>query len=112
MSTRGCHCPGTSNRPGSRSSRSRRRLTPLPVDPTPVGPIEVQIWAPDGIAPGFELPLLLAHDGPEFAAYAGLTHYVGAMVADGTLPPLRLALIRPGSAQPLVRRQPAVRGGL
>ncbi|MEV8378479.1 alpha/beta hydrolase-fold protein [Kribbella sp. NPDC056861] len=72
-------------------------LTPLPVDPTPVGPIDVQIWTPDGIAPGFELPLLLAHDGPEFAMYAGLTHYVGAMVADGTLPPLRLALIKPGS---------------
>jgi enterochelin esterase-like enzyme len=72
-------------------------LTPLLVDPTAVGPIDVQIWAPDGIAPGFELPLLLAHDGPEFASYAGLTHYVGAMVAEGTLPPLRLALIRPGS---------------
>jgi enterochelin esterase-like enzyme len=72
-------------------------LTPLPVDPTPVGPVDVQVWAPDGIAPGFELPLLLSHDGPEFASYAGLTHYVGAMVAEGTLPPMRLALIRPGS---------------
>lgn len=72
-------------------------LSPLPVDPTPVGPVEVQVWAPEGIAPGFELPLLLAHDGPEFAAYAGLTHYVGAMIADGTLPPCRLALVRPGS---------------
>jgi enterochelin esterase family protein len=72
-------------------------LTPLPVDPTPVGPIDVQVWAPTGIAPIYELPLLLAHDGPEFATYAGLTHYAGAMVADGTLPPFRLALIRPGS---------------
>ncbi|TDO34716.1 enterochelin esterase family protein [Kribbella sp. VKM Ac-2527] len=72
-------------------------LAPLTVDPTPVGPVDVQVWAPDGIAPGFELPLLLAHDGPEFASYAGLTHYVGAMVNEGRLPPLRLALIRPGS---------------
>ena len=72
-------------------------LTPLTVEPTPVGPVDVQVWAPDGIAPGFELPLLLAHDGPEFASYAGLTHYVGAMVSEGRLPPLRLALIRPGS---------------
>ena len=70
---------------------------PLTVDPTPLEPIDVQVWAPDGIAPGFELPLLLAHDGPEFAAYAGLTHYLGAMVAEGTLPPLRLALVRPTS---------------
>ena len=35
-------------------------LTPLSVDPTPVGPVDVQVWAPDGIAPGFELPLLLS----------------------------------------------------
>jgi len=72
-------------------------VTPLRVDRTPVGAIEVQVWAPDGIAPGFELPLLLSHDGPEFAAYARLTQYVGATVATGELPPLRLALIRPGS---------------
>jgi enterochelin esterase-like enzyme len=70
-------------------------LAPLPVKATPVGPIDVQVWAPDGIAADFELPLLLSHDGPEFASYAGLTHYVGAMVASGALPSLRLALIRP-----------------
>jgi enterochelin esterase family protein len=71
-------------------------LTPHSIG-SPVGPIDVQMWAPEGIAPTFELPLLLAHDGPEFAAYAGLTHYAGAMVVDGTLPPFRLALIRPTS---------------
>lgn len=69
-------------------------LMPLTVD-SPVGPVDVQVWAPDGILPSYELPLLLSHDGPEFASYAGLTHYVGAMVARGTLPPLRLALVRP-----------------
>ncbi len=72
-------------------------LTPLPVETSPVGPVDVQIWAPEGIAPSFELPLLLSHDGPEFAMYAGLTHFAGAMVAEGTLPPFRLALVRPGS---------------
>ncbi|MET9269315.1 alpha/beta hydrolase-fold protein [Kribbella sp. NPDC003557] len=71
-------------------------LTPLTVD-SPVGPVDVQVWAPDGIAPAFELPLLLSHDGPEFATYAGLTHYAGAMVASGALPPFRLALLRPTS---------------
>ncbi|HEY9337289.1 MAG TPA: alpha/beta hydrolase-fold protein [Kribbella sp.] len=71
-------------------------LTPLAVD-SPVGPVDVQVWAPDGIAPAFELPLLLSHDGPEFATYAGLTHYAGAMVASGALPPFRLALLRPTS---------------
>ncbi|MEU4193349.1 alpha/beta hydrolase-fold protein [Kribbella sp. NPDC026611] len=69
-------------------------LAPLTVD-SPVGPIDVQVWAPEGITPAFELPLLLSHDGPEFALYAGLTHYVGAMIASGSLPPFRLALIRP-----------------
>ncbi|MGW7682350.1 alpha/beta hydrolase [Kribbella sp. NPDC054772] len=71
-------------------------LTPLTVD-SPVGAVDVQVWAPEGIAPGFELPLLLSHDGPEFATYAGLTHYAGAMIAGGSLPPFRLALIRPTS---------------
>ncbi|ONI67039.1 esterase [Kribbella sp. ALI-6-A] len=70
---------------------------PVPVETSPVGPVDVQVWSPEGIAPSFELPLLLAHDGPEFALYAGLTHYAGAMVAQGTLPPFRLALVRPGS---------------
>ncbi|MFF1817167.1 alpha/beta hydrolase [Kribbella sp. NPDC058245] len=69
-------------------------LTPVTVE-SPVGPIDVQVWAPDGITPAFELPLLLSHDGPEFAMYAGLTHYAGAMVASAELPPFRLALIRP-----------------
>jgi enterochelin esterase-like enzyme len=69
-------------------------LIPLTVE-SPVGPVEVQVWAPEGIAPTFELPLLLCHDGPEFATYAGLTHYAGAMIASGSLLPFRLALVRP-----------------
>ncbi|MEV4266590.1 alpha/beta hydrolase-fold protein [Kribbella sp. NPDC049584] len=69
-------------------------LTPFTAE-SPVGPVTAQVWAPEGIAPTFELPLLLAHDGPEFAAYAGLALYAGAMVAQSTLPPFRLALIEP-----------------
>ncbi|TWD81416.1 enterochelin esterase family protein [Kribbella amoyensis] len=75
-------------------------LTPLPVADTPVGTVETQVWAPEGIGPSYELPLLLAHDGPEFASYAGLTHYAGAMVASGSLPPFRLALLRPTTRNP------------
>lgn len=69
-------------------------VTPLTAE-CPVGTVNVQVWAPEGIAPTFELPLLLAHDGPEFAAYAGLAQYAGAMIAESTLPPFRLALIEP-----------------
>jgi enterochelin esterase-like enzyme len=41
-------------------------------------------------------PLLVAHDGPELDALAGLTQYSGAMIAAGELPPHRVALLSPG----------------
>ena len=42
------------------------------------------------------LPLLVAHDGPEYDKLALLTRYSGAMIAAGTLPPHRVALLSPG----------------
>lgn len=72
------------------------------VTDTPVGDVEVQLWEPTSLAsedegaPMTDAPLLLAHDGPEMASLAGLTHYVGAMIATGILPPLRVALLVPG----------------
>lgn len=72
----------------------------LPVTGTPVGDIEVRVWSPADADAAEALPLLLSHDGPEFMTYAGLTHYVGAMVAGGGLPGLRLALLRPGERNP------------
>jgi enterochelin esterase-like enzyme len=53
-----------------------------------------RIWSPDG-ATG-PLPLLVAHDGPEYDKLARLTRYSGAMIAAGTLPPHRVALLTPG----------------
>ena len=41
-------------------------------------------------------PLLVAHDGPEYATLAGLTTFAGALIDDGRLPPLRVALLAPG----------------
>jgi enterochelin esterase family protein len=43
-----------------------------------------------------ELPLLIAHDGPEYDALASLTRYAGAMIERGVLPPFRVALLPPG----------------
>lgn len=43
-----------------------------------------------------ELPLLIAHDGPELDELASLTHYAGAMIRRGVLPPFRVALLPPG----------------
>ncbi|MBB4909711.1 alpha/beta hydrolase [Actinophytocola algeriensis] len=56
--------------------------------------IAVRVWSP---APVDEpLPLLVAHDGPEYDRLAGLTAYAAAMIAAGDLPPFRVALLAPG----------------
>jgi enterochelin esterase family protein len=56
--------------------------------------LELRIWSPTE-AEG-ELPLLIAHDGPEYDSLACLTRYAGAMIARGALPPFRVALLPPG----------------
>ena len=54
--------------------------------------VDVGIWSPcEG-----ELPLLVAHDGPEYDALAALTRYAGAMIERGALAPFRVALLPPG----------------
>lgn len=68
----------------------------VPVTGTPVGDVDVHVWTPTDAAPGESLPLLLSHDGPEFATYARLTDWAGAMVAQGNLPRFRIALVKPG----------------
>jgi enterochelin esterase-like enzyme len=53
-----------------------------------------RIWTPaDTTDP---LPLLVAHDGPEYDKLAQLTRYSGAMIASGALPPHHVALLAPG----------------
>ena len=46
-------------------------------------------------APGVDAPLLVVHDGPEYAAYAGLTRFLDAMSWEERIPPMRAALIQP-----------------
>ena len=45
--------------------------------------------------PGSDAPLIVAHDGPEYAEYAGLTRFLDAMSWEERIPPLRAALIQP-----------------
>ncbi len=71
-------------------------VEPLVVAGTVLGAVQVSVWSPADADTDEPLPLLVAHDGPEFAGYADLTQYVGAGVADKTLPRLRLALVAPG----------------
>ena len=58
--------------------------------------VAVRVWAPSGTSRERRLPLLVVHDGPEYASLASLTQYLGAGVAAGWLPPLRAALLPPG----------------
>jgi enterochelin esterase family protein len=45
--------------------------------------------------PNADAPLIVAHDGPEYAEYAGLTRFLDAMSWEERIPPLRAALIQP-----------------
>jgi enterochelin esterase family protein len=54
--------------------------------------LEIAVWSPgEG-----ELPMLVAHDGPEYDELSALTRYAGAMIERGALPPFRVALLPPG----------------
>jgi enterochelin esterase family protein len=58
--------------------------------------VPVTLWSPAGLAASTPALLLVVHDGPEYDALAGLTTYLGALVAEGDLPPVRAALLGPG----------------
>jgi len=63
---------------------------------TGAGRIDTEIWSPTEVPAGTPLPLLISHDGPEMDAYGRLTAYAAAMIAAGTLPAFRVALVSPG----------------
>jgi enterochelin esterase-like enzyme len=84
----------------------------------------VRIWSPEDAEAGEELPLLLAHDGPEYDELSRLTHFAAVSIARGTAPRHRVALLAPGErndeysasaryADRLVRHVlPAIRGAV
>ncbi len=54
--------------------------------------LRLRVWSPgEG-----ELPLLLVHDGPEYAGRAALIHWAGAMIETEALAPFRVVLLPPG----------------
>jgi enterochelin esterase family protein len=89
--------------PGSRTS--------LKVTRTPVGTIDVTVWTPDGPGDG-DLPLLIAHDGPEMDELGELTRYVAALIGDGRLQPVRVALMTPGPRDERYAANPAYAAAL
>jgi enterochelin esterase family protein len=58
--------------------------------------VSVRIWSPGGAPTDERLPLLVAHDGPEYDSLASLTRYLSAGVTGHWLPRLRAALLGPG----------------
>jgi enterochelin esterase-like enzyme len=58
--------------------------------------VRVGIWSPADADPAEPLPLLAAHDGPEYDRLAGLTRFVAVGVRAARLPHLRVALLAPG----------------
>jgi enterochelin esterase-like enzyme len=58
--------------------------------------VSVRIWSPAGARATEPLPLLVAHDGPEYDSLASLTRYLSAGLTGGWLPRLRAALLAPG----------------
>ena len=76
--------------------RSDRRAIDVPVRALGAA-ISARIWVPAGTPDDEPLPLLVAHDGPEYDCMASLTRYLAAGVAGRWLPRLRAALLGPGA---------------
>jgi enterochelin esterase-like enzyme len=54
--------------------------------------LRLRVWSPgEG-----ELPLLLVHDGSEYAAQAALLDWAGSVIEAGAVAPFRVALLPPG----------------
>lgn len=92
--------------------RAAGERAPARIDDTPVGAIDLEIWAPAGALVDEPLPLLMSHDGPEMAAYGGLLHYVAALVEAGELPRMRVALLEPGARDERYAANPAYTAAL
>jgi enterochelin esterase family protein len=58
--------------------------------------VEVWLWSSPGSRSRARLPLLLVHDGPEYARYSALLEMLDRLTATGALPPMRAALLGPG----------------
>ena len=58
--------------------------------------VDVDLWSPADADPREPLPLLVAHDGPEYDRLADLTRFAAAKIHADELPRHRIALLAPG----------------
>ena len=57
--------------------------------------MDAHLWTAEGTDPGQPLPLLIAHDGPEYAAYSSLVRFLESATSFGELPAMRALLLPP-----------------
>jgi enterochelin esterase-like enzyme len=57
--------------------------------------VNALLWSAAETEPEQQLPLLVVHDGPEYAQYSSLLRLLDHLVAFGEVPPLRAALVPP-----------------
>jgi enterochelin esterase-like enzyme len=57
--------------------------------------VPVTIWEPPDVSSQAPLPILFAHDGPEYARYSGLTRLLDVAYSSGRIPAMRAALVPP-----------------
>jgi len=60
------------------------------------GGLKIELWSPADADPAEPLPLLVAHDGPEYDELSSVTRFAAAQIHAGALPPHRIALLPPG----------------
>jgi enterochelin esterase-like enzyme len=58
--------------------------------------VRIVLWGPADADPAEPLPLLAAHDGPEYDRLAALTSFAAVGIRAGELPRHRVALLAPG----------------
>jgi len=55
--------------------------------------VTAALWSPDGLAEATPAPLLVVHDGPDYAERGELTRYLSVLAADGTAAHTRALLL-------------------
>jgi enterochelin esterase-like enzyme len=71
-------------------------ITPLALESARLGAIvRGLLWTPAGADGNADLPLLVAHDGPEYAEHSSLLRYLAWAVETGVAPRHRAALLAP-----------------
>lgn len=59
------------------------------------GRVEGLLWSSAGSDPDEPLPILVVHDGPEYARLSHLTRLLDVLVSQGKVPTMRAALLHP-----------------